>query len=63
MGVTAAFGATAIYPLYVAERKPRPTTAPPVRECRRGKTLDLVLFVFFFLFFLFVSAPLSHMLS
>ena len=33
-GVTAAFGATAVYPLYVADRSPRPTTSRPVRERR-----------------------------
>lgn len=48
-GVIAAFGATALYPLYVAERKPRPTTAPPVRECRRGKLSTFLLFLRVFL--------------
>lgn len=34
LGVTATFGATAVYPLFIAERTPRPNT-PPVRARAR----------------------------
>lgn len=67
LGVTAAFGATAIYPLYFAERRPRPTTAPPVRERSSRRRLNpsspppptpvSVMRAVDFYFFLFVLTP------